>query len=292
MVAESGVMRVSKDKQFLEFILKNGWRYNEKGPRGVIETEFTRMGFKEYKKVFDLKSFQMNKTEDSAFYDPKMLSIRQLNLAIDSLDHIDTFYAKKAKLEVSPYLRFTRYADTGWTKIATPLPKVKPGNIFPDSLNQQLIDAAANQLATVKGSVAVMAEDYKAKYLSMQLHEIEWHKKFTLSVACLVMFLIGAPLGSIIRKGGLGTPMVFAIVFFVLFHLLNTFGEKFVRSGQTNALVGMWLSTFILVPVSVFLIYKAMHDSQLFNQEFYYRNFKGLRKFLATFKKQKNDEHA
>lgn len=109
-------------------------------------------------------------------------------------------------------------------------------------------------------------------------------------IRCLLGYvLIGAPLGSIIRKGGLGTPMVFAIVFFVLFHLLNTFGEKFVRSGQTNALVGMWLSTFILVPISAFLIYKAMHDSQLFNQEFYYRNFKGLRKFLATFKKQKNN---
>jgi len=289
MVAESGVMRVYKYKKLLELILKNGWGYKEKWPRGVIETEFTRMGFKEYKKVFDLKSFQMNKTEDSAFYDPKMLSIRQLNSAIDSLDHIDTFYAKKAQLEVSPYLRFTRYADTGWSKIAKPLPKVKPAKFFPDSLEQQLVDAAANQLATVKGSVSVMAEDYKIKYLSMQLHEIEWHKKFTLSVACLVMFLIGAPLGSIIRKGGLGTPMVFAIVFFVLFHLLNTFGEKFVRSGQTNALIGMWLSTFILVPISAFLIYKAMHDSQLFNQEFYYRNFKGLRKFLATFKKQKNN---
>jgi lipopolysaccharide export system permease protein len=287
MVAKSGVMRVSKDKQFLEFILKDGWRYQEKGPRGVVETEFTRMGFKEYKKVFDLKSFQMNKTEDSAFYDPKMLSIRQLNLAIDSLDHIDTFYAKKAKQEINPYLRFSRYADTGWVKISKPLPKVKPSKLLPDSLTMQILDAAANQLATVKGSVNVLAEDYKTKYLSMQLHEIEWHKKFTLSVACLVMFLIGAPLGSIIRKGGLGTPMVFAIVFFVLFHLLNTFGEKFVRSGQTNALIGMWLSTFILVPISAFLIYKAMHDSQLFNQEFYYRNFKGLRKFLATFKKEK-----
>lgn len=290
MVAESGVMRVSKDKQFLEFILKNGWRYQEKGPRGEINTEFTRMGFKEYKKVFDLKSFQMNKTEDSAFYDPKMLSLRQLNVAIDSLNHIDTFYLKKSKLEVSPYLRFARFADTGWVKVKQPLPKVKPGKLFPDSLKQELLDAASNQLATVKGSVSVMAEDYKTKYLSMQLHEIEWHKKFTLSVACLVMFLIGAPLGSIIRKGGLGTPLVFAIVFFVLFHLLNTFGEKFVRSGQTNSIVGMWLSTFILVPISAFLIYKAMHDSQLFNQEFYYRNFKGLRKLLATFKKKKSHE--
>ena len=181
MVAESGVMRVSKDKQFLEFILKNGWRYQEKGPRGELNTEFTRMGFKEYKKVFDLKSFQMNKTEDSAFYDPKMLSLRQLNVAIDSLDHIDTFYLKKSKLEVTPYLRFARFADTGWVKVKQPLPKVKPGKLFPDSLKQELLDAASNQLATVKGSVSVMAEDYKTKYLSMQLHEIEWHKKFTVS---------------------------------------------------------------------------------------------------------------
>ncbi|TAH10626.1 MAG: YjgP/YjgQ family permease, partial [Sphingobacteriia bacterium] len=101
LIAESGVMRVSKDKQFLEFILKNGWRYEEKGARNVTNTQFTRMGFSEYKKVFDLKSFQMNKTGDSAFYDPKMLSIRQLNHAIDSLNHLDTFYAKKSNKEIT-----------------------------------------------------------------------------------------------------------------------------------------------------------------------------------------------
>ncbi|WP_204268136.1 hypothetical protein, partial [Escherichia coli] len=72
------------------------WRYSEKGARGAVNTEFTRMGFSTYKKIFDLKSFQLNKSGDSAFYDPKMLSLRQLNKAIDSLSHLDSFYALKS----------------------------------------------------------------------------------------------------------------------------------------------------------------------------------------------------
>jgi lipopolysaccharide export system permease protein len=289
LIAETGVMRVTKDKQFLEFILKNGCRYEEKGARNVRNTQFTRMGFSQYKKVFDLKSFQMNKTGDSAFYDPKMLSIRQLNHAIDSLKHLDSFYVKQSNKEITPYLRFARYVDTGWTQsIKNPLPIVKKTKIIPDSLRLSIQESANNQLATIKGSVDMMARDYKEKYQSLQLHEIEWHRKFTLSIACLVLFLIGAPLGSIIRKGGLGTPLVFAIIFFVIFHLFNTFGEKFVKSGQTNAIVGMWLSTFILIPIGAFLIFKAMRDSQLFNQESYYRTFKRVRELITNFKENKS----
>ncbi len=290
LVADRGIMRLTADKRFLEFILINGWRYQEKGVRNVTNTEFNRMGFKEYKKVFDMKSFQMNKSGDSAFYDPKMLSVRQLNTAIDSLEHSDSVYIKKSKAEVSPYLRFARYADSSWKHTKNPLPKVTPAKLFSDSIHQSLIDAAANQLATIKGTVFVMATDQKEKLASLELHEIEWHRKFTLSAACLVLFLIGAPLGSIIRKGGLGTPLVFAIIFFVVFHLFNTFGEKFVKSGQTNALAGMWLSTFILIPIGAFLTYKAMRDSQLLNQEFYYRTYKRLRKFLTTIKQNKSHE--
>jgi lipopolysaccharide export system permease protein len=285
LIAESGVMRVSADKKFLEFVLKNGWRYSEKGARGATNTEFTRMGFAEYKKIFDLKSFQLNKSGDSSFYDPKMLSVRQLNKAIDSLKHVDSFYAQKATREVRPYLRFARYADTGWQNSTNPLPKVNPEKLYKDSADIALLDAAANQLATIKSNVYVMANDNKERYQSLLLHEIEWHRKFTLSVACLVLFLIGAPLGSIIRKGGLGTPLVFAIIFFVVFHLFNTFGEKFVKSEQTSPLGGMWLSTFILIPIGAFLTLKAMRDSQLFNQEFYYRTFKQARSFFANFRK-------
>jgi lipopolysaccharide export system permease protein len=103
---------------------------------------------------------------------------------------------------------------------------------------------------------------------------LEWHKKFSLSVACLVLFFIGAPLGSIIRKGGLGTPLVVAIIFFLLFHLLNMFGEKFVKQDLLTPLVGTWLPIIVLTPVGIFLTYKATHDSQLFSKEYYYRFFK------------------
>ena len=98
-----------------------------------------------------------------------------------------------------------------------------------------------------------------------------------------MLFLIGAPLGSIIRKGGLGTPLVFAIIFFVIFHLFNTFGEKFVKSAQLSPLMGMWLSTFILLPISIFLVVKAMADAQLFNQEYYYRLFTKIRAYTRKF---------
>ncbi len=289
LMAESGIMRVTKDKHFLEFILQNGWRYEEKGARSTTNTQFTRMGFKQYKKVFDLKSFQMNKSGDSAFYDPKMLSMRQLNNAIDSLHNVDSFYLKRSEREVNPYLKFTKYTDTGWTAVdAASIKKAKQFNeLIPDSLKQRIMDAGVSQLNSIKGNMGVLANDYREKYKSLLLHEIEWHRKLTLSAACLVLFLIGAPLGSIIRKGGLGTPLVFAIIFFVIFHLFNTFGEKFSKSEQTSPLLGMWMSTFLLIPIGIFLTYKAMRDSQLFNQEFYYRSFKKLRIFLANFKQTK-----
>lgn len=292
LMAKSGIMRITPDKKFLEFILKDGWRFEERGPRGTTNTEFIRLGFKEYKKVFDLKSFQMNKSGDSAFYDPKMLSLRQLNSAIDSLEHIDTFYTRKARTEITPYIRFARYAnDTGWIKKGkdTTITAKTFDALIPDSIRESVIESTLGQITSIKGNAGFMASDYEEKYKSLISHEIEWHRKFTLSVACLVLFLIGAPLGSIIRKGGLGTPLVFAIIFFVLFHLFNTFGEKFVRSGQASPIEGMWLSTLVLIPIGIFLIIKAMSDSQLFNQEFYYRTFTRLRKIWNTFRVKKRD---
>jgi lipopolysaccharide export system permease protein len=104
----------------------------------------------------------------------------------------------------------------------------------------------------------------------------------------MVLFFIGAPLGSIIRKGGLGMPLVVALIFFMIFYLLNIFGEKFTKDHVLNPVVGMWLPVIVLAPVGFFLTYKAMHDSQLFNKEFYYRLFKNLKKSskqIFTFRK-------
>src|SRR5207244_13565909 len=121
--------------------------------------------------------------------------------------------------------------------------------------------------------IDLLSNDYFSKIQQVRKHWVEWHRKIALSAACIVLFMIGAPLGSIIRKGGLGTPLIFAIAFFVLFNMLNTFGEKFAKQGVTSVFWGMWLSTVVLVPIGVFLTYKAMRDSQLFHKEFYYRLF-------------------
>ena len=118
----------------------------------------------------------------------------------------------------------------------------------------------------------------KEKEKNLRKHQIEWHRKIALSLACLVLFLIGAPLGSIIRKGGLGTPMVFAIIFFMVFYFASTTGEKFAKENTMSPFAGMWMATFVLVPIGIFLTYKAMRDSQLFNKEFYFRMMQRFRR--------------
>ena len=274
MVAKSGVMRITPDQRFLEFELHDGWNYQENGNRYSANTEFIRLGFKTYKKEFDLSTFIFNRTEDSLFkYDPKMLSLRQINIALDSLTRND----KKASIISVQNLRlsmdFIKYADSTWPEAN--IKKLKSFNdIIPDSLRMNVFDVSLANLKSAQVSNEKSATEYSARVENIRKHWIELNRKLTLSFACIVLFMVGAPLGSIIRKGGLGTPLIFAIAFFVLFNMLNTFGEKFAKEGVTNVFWGMWLSTVVLVPIGIFLTYKAMRDSQLFNKEFYYRLFK------------------
>lgn len=286
IMAKSGVMRVTPDKKFLEFILYNGWRYQEKGFRATTNTEFTRLNFKEYKKVFDLKTFQMNKTSD-VIYDPKMLSVRQLEHAIDSIQTMDSFFIKKARTETYPYLRFMLYKDSAqvYQQVKT-VPTKNMDAIIQGIDRGSIIESAGYQFSSLQNNLLSLATIYNEQQHSETMHAIEWHRKFTLSFACIVLFLIGAPLGSIIRKGGLGTPMVSAIAFFVVFFLLNNFGEKLAKSGQWSVYAGMWLSSMFLIPVGLFLTYKAMRDSQLFNQEFYYRFLQPIKVTLQKYLKK------
>jgi lipopolysaccharide export system permease protein len=314
LVADYGVMHVTKDN-FLQFKLHNGWNYFEDGARYNQNTEFTRFGFKDYIKEFDLRSFNMTNTKDSLFYDPKMLTLPQLGKAIDSLNNGEKDFFVQTERNIYPYMHFLKYRQKQWDVDAmrrsgggnnayynavpdkfkkkvrdslwlTPLPAIlvknaKSFDVFiPDDLNTQILDKCVSTLSIIKGNVDILGRDYQEKQKVIRSHRIEWHRKLTLSFACLVLFMIGAPLGSIIRKGGLGTPLVFAVIFFVVFHLLNTFGEKFAKEGITTELEGMWLSTAVLVPIGIFLTVKAMHDSELFNKEFYSRVFKQVKTLI------------
>jgi lipopolysaccharide export system permease protein len=175
-------------------------------------------------------------------------------------------------------LKFTNYLDSGYTKPVLSKDTItKFEQLVPDS-NLYAVDQKASSFL---GSVALNSEmtntEYKSKQKDLRLHKIEWHKKITLSLACLVLFLIGAPLGSIIRKGGLGTPLVIAILLFMFFFFFNTSGEKYAKENVMTAFGGMWMATIFLLPVGIFLTYKAMRDSNLMNKEFYFRNWRKIK---------------
>lgn len=286
MVAESGIMRLTPDKKYLEFILKNGWRYEEKGNQGNTSTEFIQLGFKEYKKTFDLSALGVQRTSDSLFKDhQRMLSIRQIDQRLDSVGKTESFYLKRNKMELNGMFRFASYADSAKPAALHPQIQAKTfKELVPAHLRSIVVERAFSQVNATTGTLEVLLSEANGRDKDVRGLKIEWHRKFTLAFACILLFMIGAPLGSIIRKGGLGTPLVFAVILFVIFHLFNTFGEKFVKEDVTSAWSGMWLSSMVLLPVCVFLTYKAMRDSQLFNKEFYYRSYRMFKKFMARLK--------
>ncbi|HUQ96270.1 MAG TPA: LptF/LptG family permease [Chitinophagaceae bacterium] len=282
VVAESAVMSITPNKRFLQLRLRNGWHYQERGNRGDPNTEYIRLGFKEYKKQFDLSSLGLKRTADSVYKtNQRMLSMRQLNKAIDSMERQRKQIPARVRRDVLSQQVFIRYLDSNWNGKAPALNKPTFWASLPDSLKEMMRSRAISQLSSLRINNEIALTDYKERQKSLRMHQIEWHRKISLSLACLVLFMIGAPLGSIIRKGGLGSPLIFSIVFFMVFYFLGTTGEKFAKEGAWQPFYGMWLSTFVLVPVGIFLTYKALRDSQLFSKEFYNkagRLLQGLKK--------------
>lgn len=283
IVASNGVMRSTANKRFLEFNLRNGWRYQERGQSGTPNTEFIRLGFKEYTKQFDLSAFNFQRSSDSTNKSNwRMLSMRQLENAIKEMEKKQAKIDQKVKTDVLAPATFVSYLDSNWRAGASVAPvKAKSFDaLIPDSIKMVLNERAGSKASAMYGSNESLLVNYEQQAKELRRHKMEWHRKIALSLACLVLFLIGAPLGSIIRKGGLGNSMIFSIVFFMLFYFIGNTGEKFAKEGAWLPFWGMWLSTFVLLPVGLFLTYKAVHDSQLFNREFYFRawrKFKSLR---------------
>ena len=286
IIAETGVMTVSKDKKFLEFNLTNGFRYQENGNPTDSNTEFIRLGFSSFKKLFDLSSLQKQTTNDSVYRNNfKMLSAGQINKSLDSLYKLNDSLSNRLDRSLVIYLPYAAVQDSNKNTIAVIKTKKNSfDSIIPDSARFAVYNTAISIANNLKNSIESAGNELENRKTEIRYHQIEWHRKFSLSMACFVLFFIGAPLGSIIRKGGLGMPLVVAIIFFLLFHLLNMFGEKFVKEGMMSPFVGMWLAVLVLTPVGIFLTYKAMHDSQLFSKEFYYRAIKNVKNIFSKFK--------
>jgi lipopolysaccharide export system permease protein len=141
----------------------------------------------------------------------------------------------------------------------------------------KILDYALQAARSVKNNVEYSKKDFEERQLRVRKHEIEWHRKFTLSIACLILFFIGAPLGAIIRKGGLGLPVVVSVFFFVIFHIISITGEKYARAGILEPQIAMWLASAVLLPLGIFLTYKATTDSPILEADAWNRI---LKKFI------------
>jgi lipopolysaccharide export system permease protein len=151
---------------------------------------------------------------------------------------------------------------------------------IPDSIKSSIISNVSGKIAQLRSQSQLMLFDNKEIRKEIRLHSMEQHRKFALSFACILFFMIGAPLGTITRKGGLGMPLVISVFFFIVFHILNTSGEKMVKEGVMFPYSGMWLSSMILIPIGLFLMYKARKDAQPFSNDFPFKIWNTIKRFF------------
>lgn len=280
VVAESGLMEATPDQKFLKVTLRNGNSYEEqnKNRNGVNVHPLTRTSFKEYKISFDLSQFKLSRTNEDLFKGgQQMMNMKQLTSSIDSLEKNYNQRQNETYRTLMPYFTFLRDPIRYNKEIKTILP-VDIITKYPNPADGMIIENAMNQSRTLQAYLSSIYEDLDSRRFQIAKYKVEWHRKLTLSIACFILFLIGAPLGAIIRKGGLGMPLVISIAFFLVYHVTSITGEKFAKEGIITPLQGMWLSAMVLLPVGLFLIYKATHDSVIFDGEVYKQFFKRMYK--------------
>lgn len=294
IVADSGKMEMTEDDQFMILTLYSGYSYEEVEPKNRRENTYPhqRSSFKENAIRFDMSEFQLERHDEEIFKNNhQMLNVWQLAAQRDTLAmqlkeqrHTMAVGVMKTFVYFNTLLDTTPATDTLKALINKQTPKPNPDILvnFPEEYHKSILENAANIARNNKAYVNSSAMGLDGRRRMIWRHEIEWHRKFTLSVACLVLFFIGAPLGAIIRKGGLGLPVVISIIFFVLYHSVSIIGEKFARQGSIDALVGMWMASVVLLPIGIFLTYKATTDSVILDMNTYLKPFT---KIVTFFKK-------
>jgi len=283
VVSESGKMVMSDDEKYLIITLRNGHSYEEQDAKSRVHKNdpLLRTKFSKYQIRFDLSTFKLNRTNEDLFKDNyQMMNLSQLQTSIDTFD----VALNNRKKEINSTLK-TYYLTFRDSLISQPGMSSEHAS---GSLSDQLVSnhpgIFENALSYARNANAYLnsaADEIDSRNKMIARFSIEWHRKYTLSIACFILFLIGAPLGAIIRKGGIGMPVVVSVIFFLIFHVTSIMGEKFAREGVLEPLIGMWIAPLLLFPIGVFLVYKATHDSALFDWDVYKNTVKKVFKFRS-----------
>jgi len=282
-LAEWGMMELTPDKRFLLFHLYNGTNYEERTDlRGHEQTRpFQRTHFNEQTQRFNLAAFQLTRTDENLFKkNYEMQNISQLGFAIDSIrGRLEEDKKNIEKTTLANFIFYLKTGSIGKPDLTDTMKKFRYSFVSylrPDERNA-VLESAKNAAVTIKQNLDNSRENLSSKSHLIYKHEIVFHKKFSFSIACFLLFFIGAPLGAIIRKGGLGMPAVISTLFFILFWVVSFIGEKYAAEGVIPAWQGMWIASAILLPIGIFLTYKATNDASLFDIDAW-KNF--FRKFF------------
>jgi lipopolysaccharide export system permease protein len=273
--AERGKMELSADQTMLVFHLFDGYNYEEVIDRSNyrINRPFQRSAFAEQKSMFSGLDFGMSRTDESLFRNNfQMMNLEQLENSGDSLRN--ELKLKKQQVLRSIDERFVHFNQLDSLDIIHTGPESEVFTSVDTAALVKAVDFALQTTRSIKNNLEFNNRDFAGRERRIVRHDLEWHRKFTLSIACLILFFIGAPLGAIIRKGGLGMPVVFSIIFFVIFHVISISGEKYARAGVLDPGVAMWLASIVLFPVGFFLTYKATTDSPLLDADTWNKLFK------------------
>jgi len=278
VLADSGRMEFEGNR-YLKLILYNGKSYEQQENRSRNEQTFphVRNQFEKDMIRFDMSEFNMSRSNTDIFKDNyRMQSIGQLSKNIDTLE---MNLAKRRGDFYANLQRNFKYQnpenDTNSTLITaqgTPYDSVLA--LFDATKHGRILEASLNMARSTKSYLQSARDDVTARRTRLNRYWIEAHRKFTLSIACLILFFIGAPLGAIIRKGGLGLPTVISIAFFLAYYVMSITGEKFAKEGYWTIWQGMWFSSMVLFPIGLFLTYKTTTDSKIFEWEFYLKPVK------------------
>tara|TARA_B100000427_G_C15496282_1_gene589950 strand:+ start:473 stop:1852 length:1380 start_codon:yes stop_codon:yes gene_type:complete len=255
LIAESGKMVITGDEKFLELTLYNGYSYVDIKDKKRNKTHpFRTTHFNEDLIRFNLESFKTMRNSEKLYKGHyAMLNNRQLDKAIDSLQ---LKYQESQRLfseNISSKYKIILVSDS---ILADTLIPIK------DKLEY---DIAINKIRTLLSVIKSNTNNLEYQNIIITKHKVEWHRKISLAFSCILFFLIGAPLGSVIRKGGFGIPVLVAALLFIFYYVINVIGEKSSKDLSMQPFEGMWLANLVFIPIAIFCIYKAQNNSKNFD---------------------------
>ncbi|MDR1848279.1 MAG: LptF/LptG family permease [Bacteroidales bacterium] len=284
--AKTGQMFSEDNGNTLVFNLQDGFTIQEDVEgENYFKRPFMRLYFKEQKVRIDVSDFALEETDQDRYKGHyKTMNLLELVNQIGKI--------RKGNEDFAAYFlkSITKNALIQKQKAKTSLQKnlYKDYNALSPQDKQFVDNYSSSSIASLQGEIQSKRFKNESDQSDIILHQIEVHRKFTLSAACLILFFIGAPLGALIRKGGLGMPVVVSIISFILYYLVGMFGEKFVKEGTIGAAEGMWASSVVFLALGIFLTIKATRESSMLNAEQWQNKLQNLWDWVLKLKKKKN----